>query len=82
MQKLLLPSLLLVLSIGMASAQPRPRVKANRAFAHAAETGKGKSDKAQFRHEGTRPTVDLHPHKLETFKTTKAKHHYKFKNSH
>ena len=49
---------------------------------HAAEAGKGKSDKAQFRRESTRPTVDLHPHKLETFKTTKAKHHYKFKNPH
>ncbi len=77
-----LPSLLIVFSIGFASAQPRPRVKASRAFAHAAEAGKGKSDKAQFRHESTRPTVDLHPHKLETFKTTKARHHYKFKNSH
>ena len=79
--KKILP-LLLLLSIGLAdfaAAQPRPRLKAKRAFAHNSEAGKGKTNKARFRRENNvRPVIDLNPHRLERTKTVKALKPYKY----
>ena len=75
---------LLLLGLGLsltipATAQSRPKSK-KRAFSHTSESGRGKNNKAHFRHESTRPVIDLTPHKLETFKTSKAPKHFKYYN--
>ncbi|MGY3091035.1 hypothetical protein ACVWYF_004099 [Hymenobacter sp. UYAg731] len=73
--------LLLGLGLGLtipATAQSRPKVKAKKAFSHTSESSRGKNNKAQFRHESTRPVIDLTPHKLETFKTSRAPKHFKY----
>lgn len=63
-----------------ASAQSRPKVKvkAKRAFSHRSETSKGKTNKAQFRHEGKGAVIDLHPGKPGQFKTARANKPYKY----
>ncbi|MDB5269109.1 MAG: hypothetical protein JWP58_2149 [Hymenobacter sp.] len=78
---------LLLLGLGLsltlpATAQSRPKVKAKRAFAHKSESSQGKNNKAHFRKEngGSRPVIDLKPHKLESFKTTKPPKPYKYYN--
>jgi hypothetical protein len=78
---------LLLLGVGLsltspANAQSRPKVKAKRAFSHSSESGQGKNNKAHFRREngGSRPVIDLKPHKLESFKTAKAPKPYKYYN--
>lgn len=76
---------LLLLGFGLSltlpvAAQPRPRFKAKRAFAHNSESGRGRSNKAHFRKENVRPIIDLKPHKLESFRTTKAPKSYKYRN--
>ena len=80
----LLPLLLLGLGLSFtlpATAQLRPKVKAKRAFAHKSESGQGKNNKAHFRHDnGSRPVIDLKPHKLESFKTSKSPKPYKYYN--
>ena len=79
--KKVFPFLLLALCLDFASfaaTGPRSKAKAKRAFTHNSESGKGKANKAQFRRESIRPVVDLTPHKLETFKTSKAAPHYKW----
>ena len=82
MKNFLLPLLFLALSTGFApsaTAQPRPKVNAKRAFAHTAEAGKGKANKARFRRENNiRPTIDLNPKNLEKTKTVKAPKPYKY----
>lgn len=82
--KKLIPALLILFFIGFAlaaSAQTRPKYKAKKVFSHNAESGQGKTDRAQFRKESSnRPPIDLRPHKLESFKTAKANKHYKFSN--
>ena len=71
--------LLLCIAAGPAGAQSGPKYKANRVFSHTSESGQGKNNKAHFRKENRSATVfDFHPHKLESFKTAKASHHYKF----
>ena len=62
-----------------ATAQPRPRIKAKRAFSHGAEASRGKNSKAQF-YRANRGTsvLDLKPHSLEKFKTAKAGKDYKY----
>jgi len=75
--------LLCAFAAGPARAQSRPKGKAKRAFFHTSKAGKGKANKAHFRRENNiRPIIDLTPHKLETFKTAKANHHYKFSKGH
>ena len=79
--KTLFALLFFALTLGSAGAtvgQHRPKGITKRAFSHGAEGSRGKNDKAHFRHEAVRPTIDLHPHSLEHFKTAKANHHYKF----
>ena len=71
---------LFVLAAGTAQAQAKPKVKPKRAFAHTTESSQGKTSRAQFRRESSRPVIDLTPHKLETFKTAKANKNYKYKN--
>jgi hypothetical protein len=78
---------LLFLSLSMtltlaATAQPHPKMKAKRAFSHTSESSRGKNNKAHFRPEngGSRPVIDLNPHKLESFKTIKSPKPYKFRN--
>lgn len=69
--------LLFVFSLGaagLATAQNRPKGNKNRAFSHGSKSSAGKNNKAHFRHEGTRPTIDLNPNTLERFKTTPNKH--------
>ncbi|GAB3857916.1 hypothetical protein GCM10028822_32390 [Hymenobacter terrigena] len=77
---------LLILGFGLsltlpATAQSRPKPKKH-AFSHNSESGKGKNNKAHFRSEngGSRPVIDLKPHKLEAFKTTKSPKPYKYYN--
>lgn len=75
-------ALLLLFSVCCASAaaaQPRPRVKAKRAFSHGAEASKGKNSRAQFYKANKGASVlDLTPHKIEKFKTAKAGKDYKY----
>jgi hypothetical protein len=74
--------LLLALCVGATTveAKPGPGAKSKRAYSHQAESGKGKANKAQFRRQSQRPTIDLHPNKPTTFKTTKAAPPYKYYN--
>ena len=67
---------------GLASAQGRPKGSLKRAFNHNSGAGSGKNNKAHFRHESSRPVIDLNPHTPEKFKTAKAGHHYKFAKRH
>ena len=81
MKKLLLPLFALAFGLGPATAQPRPRILAKRAFAHTSEAGKGRVNKARFRRENNiRPTIDLHPRTLEKTKTVRAPKAYKYQN--
>jgi hypothetical protein len=76
-------SLLFAVCVGAAAtadAKPSPGAKSKRAYSHKSESGKGKTSKAQFRRESLRPTIDLHPHKASTFKTSKAAPSYKYYN--
>jgi hypothetical protein len=67
---------------GLATAQHRPKGNLKRAFSHSSGASKRKNNKAHFRREATRPTIDLNPHTLGKFKTAKANHHYKFSKGH
>lgn len=67
---------------GLATARNRPKGNLKRAFTHHSGAGAGKNNKAHFRHESTRPVIDLNPHTPEKFKTAKAGHHYKFAKGH
>jgi len=79
-----LPALLFLFSIGFAStaaAQSRPKIRTKHAFSHNSESGKGKTNKAQFRRENKGAGfIDLHPRSLEKFKTAKSNRNYKFSN--
>ncbi len=77
--------LLFAFSLGtadLATAQGRPKGNLKRAFNHSSGANSGKNNKAQFRHESTRPTIDFNPHSPEKFKTAKANHHYRFSKGH
>ena len=77
---------LLLLGFGLsltlpATAQSRPKLKKH-AFSHTSESSRGRNNKAHFRQEnvGSRPVIDLKPHKLESFKTAKSPKPYKYYN--
>lgn len=76
--------LLFALSIGAATvtAKPSPGAKSKRAYSHNSESGRGKTNKAQFRKQNPNsgPLIDLHAHKAGTFKTAKAAPAYKYYN--
>jgi hypothetical protein len=80
--KNILTLLLFVAGIGVVSsgmAQPHPRKKVNRAFAHSAGASRSKTNKAHFRAENNdRPIIDFTPHRLEKTRTVKAPKPYKF----
>ena len=63
-----------------ATAQPRPRANARRAFSHKSESNQGKNNRIHFRKVSSRPVIDLKPHKLESFKTAKSPKPYKYYN--
>ena len=76
MKKLLLLLLFPFLAASAADAQSlgkKPRLKARHHYVHASESSKGKTSKARFRPvNNIKPTIDLHPRRLEKFKTAKV----------
>ena len=64
-----------LITTGLATAQNRPKGNLNRAFGHGSKANAGKNNKAHFRHEATRPTIDLNPNTPGKFKTTRTNRH-------